>query len=91
MEQEQPLLLQLDQLDLRLDPKEEEALRNMLSHPLFRRYLLAQFNTAANDFLTNEAETPEQEKKLLARFQKLKGVQYMCTYILNNFQERKTA
>jgi hypothetical protein len=41
---------------------------------------------AVNDFLMNEAETSEQEYKLLARFKKLKGIQYVYAFLLNNFK-----
>lgn len=85
-QQEPELLAELDKLRPVFSEEEATTLKQLLSSPLVRRYFTSQFNYAINDFLENEAETPEQEKKLIARFQKLKGVQYVYTFLLNNFR-----
>lgn len=84
-----PLLVQLDKLTPAFTEEEAKNLKQILANPLVKRFFLAQFNTAVADFLVNEADTDEQKQKLTSRFLKMKGVQYVCTFILNNFQEEK--
>jgi hypothetical protein len=84
--QEPELLAELDKLIPAFSEEEANTLRQFLSSYIVRRYFAAQFNYAVNDFMQNESETPEQEQKLLARYKKLKGVQYVFTFLLNNFR-----
>jgi hypothetical protein len=84
--QEQELQAQLNKLQPDFTGEEARNLQQLLSSPLVRRYFQAQLNMAVNDFLMNEAETSEQEYKLLARFKKLKGIQYVYAFLLNNFK-----
>lgn len=88
-QQEQPLLVQLDKLQPLFTEEEVDSVRRILSSPLVKRYFVAQLNSAVNDFLANEAETLEQKEKLTARFLKMKGVQYVCTFMVNNFREEQ--
>lgn len=84
--QEPELLAELDKLRPVFSEEEATTLKQLLSSPLVRRYFISQFNYAINDFLENEVETSEQKEKFIARFQKLKGIQYVYTFLLNNFR-----
>lgn len=73
-----------DAVDLK--PEEAAQVRHHLSNPLVVRYIRQLRINALIDFHANEAETREQEQQLAARFNKYKGVDYICTFLVNNFE-----
>lgn len=90
MEQVSPLLPLPDNwLQSVLTPEEEKAVKLQLSNPLFQKYLKILYYHSIQEVALNEAETPEQIQKLVTRFNKLKGIQYIITFLLSNFEESK--
>jgi len=72
-----------------LTPPDIEIITQSLSHPAVRKYLQHIFHTSVTEFIKNEIETEEQMRKAALRFNKLKGIQYLCVFLLNNFQGKK--
>ncbi len=66
----------------RLTPEEQSQVAVAMANPAIKRYFQTLMQTALEDIAANEAETVEQKEKFLARFQKLKGVLYVCTLAL---------
>lgn len=89
MQDSQLPLLDFNAVNESFSEEEVQNLTKLLGNQLVRRYLRSVLATSVQEFLVNEAETIEQEQKLLARYKKLKGIQYMCTFLLNHFQETK--
>lgn len=69
--------------------QEEQELTLSLSHPTVIRYFQLLANNAVRDTLMNEFERFDDQPKLLARFNKLKGIIMVCNQILTTYSGRR--
>lgn len=87
MEQEQPQLLLPRLLQpeevVDLKPEESHIIAANVGHPTVQRFIKLLYHQALVDISENEAETAEQKEKAVARFNKLKGIIYVCNHLLN--------
>lgn len=70
-----------------LSKEESDFVKNTLGSPPIQKYFRHLLLHSALEIMVNEAETSEQKEKLLSRFQKLKGIQYVCHFVINNFRK----
>lgn len=81
----QRLLLLPDDMPT-ISTEEQKSVKEYLSSPPVQKYFKHMKLTSLLEFSINEAETEQQQKELVSRFQKLKGVLYMCTFMESNFR-----
>lgn len=75
-----------------LTESEQENIENILANPDIRKYLRVIYGKSVEAFLLeNEVKSEADEKALVSYFNKLKGIEYLCTFLLNNFSPEKLA
>ncbi len=78
-------LLQLPEELPSISKTEQDYLKETLSNPAVQKYFRTLHFNALRDLADNEVTSKADEEKLAYRFMKLKGIQMVCLFIINNF------
>jgi hypothetical protein len=81
---EHPLLPSLEETLKSFSAPEQERVKTAMADPAVRKFLQILNYNALADLSKNDAETPEQQAKLLMRFHKLKGILHVVNFLINS-------
>lgn len=82
-----PLLPEIEKGNL--SKADSDIIKANLNHPSVQKYFKVVLQTALLDLMENAATSEEGQKKLLARFLMLKGIQSVCSTIITEFGGKK--
>lgn len=78
-------LLQLPENMQELSVTEVAIVTEAFKTPAVQKFFRVLYLSSIKEFAVNDCDTEEQQKKLISRFNKLKGIQMVCSHIVNNF------